>query len=85
MQTSRSFFNEGKYPIWVKTVITGLVVNVTKLNQAISAADNSIKQNLLISQHNKLLSYMNSLSIELNSIYKIFLKRMKEIGRRSWN
>ena len=56
MQTFRSFIHEGKYPVWVRTVVAGLVVKVTKLDQAIAATDDPVKQNVLISQQNKLLS-----------------------------
>ena len=67
MQTFRSFIHEGKYPVWVRTVVAGLVVKVTKLDQAIAATDDPVKQNVLISQQNKLLSYMNGLSIGVGS------------------
>ena len=82
MQTFRSFIQEGKYPIWVRTVVAGLVVKVTKLDQAIAATDDPVKQNVLISQQNKLLSYMNGLSIGVGSTDQVLLKKMRGIGKR---
>ena len=82
MQSFRSFIHEGKYPVWVRTVVAGLVVKVTKLDQAIAATDDPVKQNVLISQQNKLLSYMNGLSIGEGSTDQVLLKKMRGIGKR---
>ena len=49
MQTFRSFIHEGKYPVWVRTVVAGLVLKVTELDQAIGATDDPVKQNVLFS------------------------------------
>jgi hypothetical protein len=83
MQTFRSFIHEGKYPVWVRTVVAGLVVKVTKLDQVIAATDDPVKQNVLMSHQNKLLSYMNGLGIGVGSTDHMLLKKMKGIGRRS--
>ena len=83
MQSFGSFIHEGKYPIWVRTVVAGLVVKVTKLDQAIASTDDPVKQNVLISQQNKLLSYMNRLGIGVGSTDQVLLKKMKGVGRRS--
>ena len=55
---------------------------VTKLDQAIVATDDPVKQNVLISQQNKLLSYMNGLSIGVGSTDQVLLKKMRGIGKR---
>ena len=82
MQSFRSFIHEGKYPVWVRTVVAGLVVKVTKLDQAIGATDDPVKQNVLISRQNKLLSDMNGLSIGVGSTDQVLLKKMRGIGKR---
>ena len=82
MQTFRSFIHEGKYPVWVRTVVAGLVVKVTKLDQAIAATDDPVKQIVLMSHQNKLLSYMNGLGIGVGSTDPVLLRKMRGIGRR---
>ena len=82
MQTFRSFIHEDKYPVWVRTVVVGLVVKVTKLDQAIAATDDPVKQNVLMRHQNKLLSYMNSLGIGVGSTDLVLLRKMRGIGRR---
>lgn len=79
MQRFRSFISEGKYPIWVRVTIASLVLRIRKLSIAIEREDDPKKQNQLIAQQNKLISYINGLGIGISSQDQVLLKRLKNV------
>ena len=67
MKTFKSFLNEGSYPLWTKAVTAGLVLKVRNLSNQIERERDPAKQNQLIGQQNKLLSYLNGIGIAVGT------------------
>lgn len=75
---------EGKYPLWVKITVGGLVLRMRNLSNRIRSETDPKKQNDLISQQNSILSYIGGLSIGVTSKDPQLLNRMKKglVGKR---
>ena len=70
--------NEGKYPLWVKFIVGGLVIKMRGLSQQIKNETDPKKQNVLISQQNSILSYIGGLGIGVTSNDPQLLSQMKK-------
>ena len=77
MKRFRSFISEGKYPLWLRFTIGGMIIKMKNLQKQIEVEKDPIEQNKLISQQNSLLSYIGGLGIGVGSTDKILLKRLK--------
>jgi hypothetical protein len=77
MKSFKTYINEGKYPIWVRVTAGSLVLRIRKLSHQIENEEDPVLQNKLISQQNKLLSYINGLGIGISSSDSILLKKFK--------
>ena len=75
----RKFINEGKYPLWVRVTIGSLVLRIRNLSHRIETEDDPIKQNKLISQQNKLISYSKGLGVGISSSDPVLLRRLKKL------
>ena len=73
----KQFISEGKYPMWLRITVGGLVLQMRNLNQQIQTEKDPQKQNQLISQQNTLLSYISGLGIGVSSTDNVLLKRLK--------
>ena len=75
---------EGRYPMWVKLTVGGLVLKMRNLQNRIQTETDPKKQNDLISQQNSLLSYIGGLGIGVTSKDPQLLNRMKKglVGRK---
>ena len=69
---------EGKYPLWVRFTVGGLVLKVRGLSQKIRTETDPKKQNDLISQQNTLLSYISGLGVGVSSTDRVLLDRLKK-------
>ena len=69
---------EGKYPLWVRFTVGGLVLKVRGLSQKIRTETDPKKQNDLISQQNTLLSYISGLGVGVSSTDRVLLNRLKK-------
>ena len=69
---------EGKYPLWVRFTVGGLVLKVRGLSQEIRTETDPKKQNDLISQQNTLLSYISGLGVGVSSTDRVLLNRLKK-------
>ena len=69
---------EGRYPMWVKFVVGGLVLQMKNLSNRIKTETDPKKQNDLISQQNSILSYISGLGIGVTSKDPQLLNRMKK-------
>ena len=76
---------EGKYPLWVRFTVGGLVLKVRGLSQKIQTETDPKTQNDLISQQNNLLSYISGLGIAVSSSDRALLNRLKSgmVGKRN--
>ena len=79
MKRFRTFIAEGKYPLWVRVTVGSLVLRMKKLSSRIENETDPAKQNALIAQQNKLLSYMNGLGVGVGSSDTVLLKRLKSM------
>ena len=70
--------NEGKYPMWVRFVVVGLVLKMRGLSQQIQNEKDPKKQNDLIAQQNNINSYISGLGIGVSSNDNQLLNRMKK-------
>ena len=70
--------NEGKYPLWVRFTVGGLVLRVRNLSQRIQTETDPKIQNDLISQQNTLLSYISGLGVGIGSTDRVLLNRLKK-------
>ena len=79
MKRFRTFIAEGKYPLWVRVTVGSLVLRIKRLSVQIQTEDDPIKQNNLIAQQNKLISYITGLGIGVSSSDAVLLKKLKSI------
>jgi len=68
---------EGKYPLWVRVTVGSLVLRIKNLSRQIENETDPVKQNKLIAEQNKLLSYINGLGVGVTSSDTVLLKRLK--------
>lgn len=73
----REFISEGKYPLWVRFTVGGLVLRVKNLQNQIEKEEDLVKQNKLISQQNSILSYISGLSVGISSTDSKLLQKLK--------
>lgn len=69
---------EGKYPLWVRFVVGGMVLKIRNLSQKISSETDPKKKLDLISQQNNILSYISGLGIGVSSNDNQLLNRLKK-------
>ena len=74
--------NLNESSMWLKTVIGGIVIKIRSLDTQIQVSDDTNEQNRLLSQQNKLLSYIRGLGIAFSSDNKQLINYMKSVGRR---
>ena len=82
MMNFKSFINEGgKHPTWVRITVGSLVMKMRNLSTQIENEPDLGKQNQLISQQNKILSYITGLGIGVGTDDKTLLKKMKSFKK----
>ena len=77
-----SQIQEGKYPMWLRFTVGGLVIKIRNLSSQIQKEKDPQVQNKLISQQNSLISYITGLGIGIGSTDNVLLKRLKGTIRR---
>ena len=65
--------------MWVRVTVGSLVLRTRNLSSRIENETDPVKQNALIAQQNKLLSYMNGLGVGVGSSDTVLLKRLKSM------
>lgn len=81
MMRFKQFISEGKYPIWVRLTVGGLVLKTRNLSKSIENEQDPVKQNKMIAQQNKLISYINGLGIAIGTSDKTLLRRIKSVNK----
>jgi len=79
----KDFISEGSYPLWVKAATAGMVLKIRNLSNQIEKETDPVKQNILISRQNNLISYIEGLGIAVSTDDKKLMSRMRGIGKRS--
>ena len=70
--------NEAKYPNWLRVGVAVMVMKMRKLTSEIESEKDPVKQNALIAQQNRLLSYINGLGIGVGTEDNALLQRMRK-------
>lgn len=83
MKRFKTFLKEAKrsHPLWVRTITAGLVLKIQRLETEIALTDDLVKQNRLLAQISKLLSYMSGLSIGTSSTDPRILNKIKAFSK----
>lgn len=83
MLSFKSYINERtqKHPTWVRISVAVMVMKMRNLSSRIESEKDPVIQNKLISQQNKLLSYITGLGIAVGTSDNVLLKRMKSYKR----
>lgn len=68
---------EGKYPLWLRLSVGGIVLKIKNLQTKIENEEDPIEQNRLISQQNTLISYISGLGIGVGSTDNVLLNKLK--------
>lgn len=73
----RTELNEGSYPLWVKGTVGLLILKIRSLTTQIDREQDIKRQNALIGQQNKLISYVNGLGIAVSTSDRQILQKLK--------
>jgi hypothetical protein len=71
------YLHEGTYPAWVKVTVGALVLKIRNLAGRIEQEKDSVKQNRLIAQQNKLLAYVGGLGVAVGTSDKRLMVAMR--------
>ena len=71
--------SEGKYPVWVKVVVGGIVVRLSNLQTQIESETDQQKRDVLLGRQNKLLGIISGLGIGVNSSDPKFLTKLRSV------
>lgn len=67
MLTFKQFLAEGGYPAWVKVSVGAMVLRVRNLATQIERETDPVKQNRLLAQQSKLLTYVAGLGVAVST------------------
>ena len=73
----KQFISEGKYPLWVRFTVGGIVIKIKNLKKRIENEDDVVKQNKLIAHQNSLISYISGLGVGVSSTDQTLLTKLK--------
>jgi len=77
MKRFKTFIEEGRFPLWSKVLVGGIVMKIRNLQTRINSEEDVKKKLSLISQQNVLLSYISGLSVAVNSRDQKLLSKIK--------
>ena len=80
MKRFSQYLNEGRYPMWVKVVVGGIVMKLSDLQSKIETEKDDHKRDVLLSRQNKLLGYISGLGIGVNSNDPKLLTKLRSIS-----
>jgi len=78
MKTYKQFMTEAQYPNWLRAGVAVLVIKMRNLTQQIENETDPAKQNALIAQQNRLLSYISGLGIGVSTEDSALMMRMRK-------
>lgn len=80
MKSFHEFINEGRYPVWVKVVVGGIVVKLHNIQSQLENETDQKKRDVLIGRQNKLLGIISGLGIGVNSNDPKLLTKLRSIS-----
>ena len=78
MKRFKTFIKEGKYPMWLRVVVGGIVLKVRNLENMIKTEKDIDKKMDLISRQNSLISYIGGFSTAVGSTDRILLNKLRK-------
>jgi hypothetical protein len=78
MKTFKTFLREGSYPAWLRMTALATAVRIRSLSLAIEQEKDVTKQNSMIAQQNKLLGYLETLSLAVGTSDNTLIQRIKK-------
>jgi hypothetical protein len=81
MMGFKEFITEGNYPLWVRLSASGLVLKIRELSTQIEKEKDPVRQNSLLSQQSKLLSYISGLGIAIGTDDEVLLRKLKSFKK----
>lgn len=79
MKRLHQFINEGRYPVWVKVVVGGIVVKLHNIQSQLENETDQKKRDVLIGRQNKLLGIISGLGIGVNTSDPKLLTKLRSI------
>ena len=79
MKRFSRYINEGKYPVWVKVVVGGIVVKLSNLQSQIESETDQQKRDVLLGRQNKLLGIISGLGIGVNTSDPKLLTKLRSV------
>ena len=80
MKRFSHYISEGRYPVWVKVVVAGIVMRLSNLQSQIESETDEKKRDALLGRQNKLLGYISGLGIGVNSNDPKLLTKLRSIS-----
>jgi hypothetical protein len=80
MKRFSHYISEGRYPVWVKVVVGGIVMRLSNLQSQIESETDEKKRDALLGRQNKLLGYISGLGIGVNSNDPKLLTKLRSIS-----
>jgi hypothetical protein len=77
----KTYISEGKHPNWVRFTVASLVIRIRYLSKKIQSETDPVKQNQLIAQQNKLLSYISGLGIGVGTEDRVLLQKLRSFKK----
>ena len=78
MKSFKSFINEGKYPLYLRILVGGLVFKIKSLENMIKSEKDTNRKMDLISKQNSMLSYISGLGIGVGTDDTVLLNKLKK-------
>ena len=79
MKRFSEFINEGRFPVWVKVVVGGIVVRLSNLQTQIEGETDQQKRDVLLGRQNKLLGIISGLGIGVNTSDPKLLTKLRSV------
>ena len=79
MKRFSQFINEGKYPVWVKVVVGGIVLRLSNLQSQIESETDQQKRDVLLGRQNRLLGIISGLGIGVNTSDPKLLTKLRSV------
>ena len=80
MKRFSHYISEGRYPVWVKVVVAGIVMRLSNLQSQLESETDEKKRDELLGRQNKLLGYISGLGIGVNSNDPKLLTKLRSIS-----
>ena len=78
MKSFKSFISEGKYPLYLRILVGGIVLKIKNVENMIRSEKDVGKKMDLISYQNSLLSYISGLGIGVGTKDNVLMSKLRK-------